>query len=123
MGTSTIYKRMNDLGLQFKNMNKQDLKELEKLSPYNEEKDYRGWNTPMELHNGNIYILVFWKGKLMKLEDAPKALNKKYYDKYSGKTLREYEWTLLKKLIMNETGYLDKKFKNEIRKTKEKVKP
>jgi hypothetical protein len=58
----------------------------------------------------------------MKLEDAPKALNKKYYDKYSGKTLREYEWTLLKKLIINETEYLDKKFKKEIRKTKGKVK-
>jgi hypothetical protein len=121
MGTSTIYKRMNDLGLLFKNMNKKDLKELEKLSPLNKEQWYHGWSCPMELHNGNVYSLVFWKGRLMKLEDAPKLLNKKYYDKYQGKTIKEYEWTLLKRLILNEINYLDKEFKKEIRKTNKKI--
>ena len=118
MGTSIIYKKMNDLGLSFKSMTKKDLKELEKLSPYAKERWYRGWSTPMELHNGNIYLLVFWKGKLIKLGEAPKILNKKYYDSYRGKTLKEYEWTLLKKMILNELNLLDKAFKKEIRKRK-----
>ena len=52
----------------------------------------------------------------MKIEDAPKTLNKKYYDRYRGKTLREYEWTLLKNLILNQVKYLDKTFKKELRK-------
>jgi len=111
MGTTTIYKKMNNLGLPFKSMTKKDLKELDKLSPYKENSYYRGWSAPFELHNGNIYILIFWKGRLMKLEEAPKILNKKYYDKYSGKTIRVYEWTLFKRLILNEINRLDKGFK------------
>ncbi len=111
MGTSTIYKKMNDLGLSFKSMNKKDLTELDKISPYKEDSYYRGWNAPFELHNGNIYILVFWKGKLMRLEDAPKQLSKKYYNKYTGRTLKEYEWTLLKKMISNELSRLDREYK------------
>ena len=90
---------------------KKDLKELDNLSPYKENSYYRGWSAPFELHNGNIYILIFWKGRLMKLEEAPKILNKKYYDKYSGKTIRVYEWTLFKRLILNEINRLDKWFK------------
>ena len=50
---------------------------------------------PFELHKGNVYPLVFWKGNLMKLEDAPKVLNKKYYSKYRGKEVNEYEWIVL----------------------------
>lgn len=107
---------MNDLGLSFKSMNKKDLKELGKLSPLAKEQWYRGWSSPMELHNGNIYILVFWKGKLMKLEEASKILNKKYYNSYRGKTLKEYEWTILKKIILSELNHLDRAFKKEIRK-------
>lgn len=72
----------------------------------------------MELHNGNIYLLVFWKGRLMRLEDAPKNLNNKYYDKYRGKTRNEYEWTLLRRLILNEVESLDKEFKKSLRKQK-----
>jgi hypothetical protein len=115
MGTSTIYKRMNDLGMSFKSMSQKDLDELEKLSPYGEEKVYRGWTCPMELHNGNIYFLVSWKGRLMRLDQAPKILNKKYYHKYSGKTLNEYEWTRLKTLIINEVNNLDNEFKKSLR--------
>lgn len=52
----------------------------------------------------------------MKLEDAPKELKNKYYDRYRGKTRKEYEWTLLKKMIQWEIEYLDESFKKEIRK-------
>ncbi len=52
----------------------------------------------------------------MKLEEAPKALNKKYYNRYRGKTLKEYEWTLLKKYLQNQITCLDKEFKKGIRK-------
>jgi len=107
---------MNDLGMNFKNMTKKDLRELEKLSPYGEEKWYRGWSCPMELHNGNTYVLIFWKGRLMRLEQAPKFLDKKYFNKYTGKHVREYEWTLLKKLLINEVDSLDKEFKKSLRK-------
>lgn len=97
-------------------MTKGELEKLDKLSPYDKEPYYLGWKTPLELHNGNIYVLVFWKGKLMKLEEAPNILNKKYYNKYKGKTLNQYEWTTIKNLILNQVDYLDKNFKNEIRK-------
>jgi hypothetical protein len=115
MGTTTFYLKRNDLGLDFGGMSKKDLKELDKLSPYGEEKRYMGWSSPMELHNGNVYILVWWQGRLMKLEDAPKLLNKKYYDRYRGKTHNIYEWTLLKSVTMKDLGYLDKEFKKSIR--------
>ena len=106
MGTTTIYKRMNDFGIHFKNMTKRDLTEMEKLSPWNKDSYYMGWNAPLELHNGNVYVLVFWKGRLMELSEAPKFLNKKYYNKYIGKIVRKYEWTLLKNMILSETKYL-----------------
>ena len=52
----------------------------------------------------------------MKLEEAPNILKNKFYNKYTGKTLDQYEWTRLKNLILNLVAYLDKNFKNEIRK-------
>lgn len=119
MGTSTIFVRHNDFGATFDNFSKEDLKKMDKLSPFSkEEQSYRGWKAALELHNGNVYVLVFWKGRLMRLEQAPKVLNRKYWDKYRGKTLKEYEWTLLKKLILNQVAYLDKEFKRELRKQK-----
>ncbi len=106
---------MNDLGLSFKDMTKKDLKELEKLSPWGKEQWYHGWSTPMELHNGNVYPLIFWKGLLMRLEEAPNKLNKKYYNKYTGKHLKEYEWTVLKRFLLAEINRLDKNFKKSLR--------
>lgn len=82
-------------------MTKKELKHLGNLSPYGEEPYYMGWDVPFELHNGNVYVLVFWKGRLMRLEDAPDKLNKKYYSAYKGKTLKEYEWTLLKRMMLS----------------------
>lgn len=116
MGTTTFYLRYNDFGARLRNLKKKDLQRFDKLSPYKEENSAFGWRAPLELHNGNVYVLVFWKGRLMKLEDAPNNLNKKYYNSYKGKTLKEYEWTLLKRLILNEVEHLDKQFKKETRK-------
>ena len=116
MGTTTFYLKHNDFGMSLNRMTKQELDKLNKITPYDKEPYYLGWSVPLELHNGNVYVLVFWKGKLMKLEEAPKILNKKYYDKYGGKTLREYEWTLLKNLMLREVNYLDKEFKKKLRK-------
>jgi len=119
MGTTTIFTRHNDLGVKFEHMSKGDLKNLSKLSPFSKDNQfYRGWKVAYELHNGNIYVMVFWKGSLIKLEEAPKILNRKYYNKYSGKVTKEYEWTLLKRLISNEIEYLDRKFKKELREKK-----
>lgn len=118
MGTTTFYLKHNDLGLSLNQMSKDDFEALSQLSPFGGNDRYKGWTTPLELHNGNIYLLVFWKGRLMRLEDAPKNLKNKYYDKYRGKTRNEYEWTLLRRLILNETEYLDKEFKKSLRKKK-----
>lgn len=115
MGTTTIFTRLNDLGLRFEFMKKDDLKKLENLSPLKDDNHYHGWKASLELHNGNVHVLVWWKGRLIKLEDAPRELNKKYYDKYSGKTLKEYEWTLLKGMILKEMTRLDKEFKKNIK--------
>ena len=90
MGTTTFYLRHNDFGSKLRKMKKKELEILDNLSPYKEDHYAFGWRAPLELHNGNVYVLVFWKGKLMKLEDAPKILRNKYYDKYRGKTLKEY---------------------------------
>ena len=56
----------------------------------------------------------------MKIEEAPKVLNKKYYDKYQGKKLNEYEWTILKRHLLAEVEHLDKEFKKAQRKSKTK---
>ncbi|MFH1453934.1 MAG: hypothetical protein ABIH00_08175 [Armatimonadota bacterium] len=118
MGTTTFYLRKNDFAGSLNKMTKKDLEELNNLSPYNKDPHYMGWTVPFELHNRNVYVLVFWKGKLMKLEDAPDQLNRKYYDTYKGKTMKEYEWTLLKNMMLNRIEYLDKKFKKDIRHNK-----
>lgn len=120
MGTTTFYLRKNNYAKRLDTMTKKEREYLDKLSPYKEDPHYMGWVVPFELHNGNVYVLVFWKGRLMKLEDAPKRLNKKYYSTYSGKTLKEYEWTLLKKMMLSNIEYLDKEFKNQTRRGKRK---
>lgn len=120
MGTTTFFLRYNDFGAKLGSLSPKDLEKIDSLSPYRENKDYRGWRTPVELHNGNVEILVWWKGRLMRLRDAPKALSNKFYDKYKGKTVQAYEWTLLKKLALNEIKRLDKEFKKMVR-TKKKT--
>ncbi|MBU0460311.1 MAG: hypothetical protein KKH52_00045 [Nanoarchaeota archaeon] len=115
MGTTTFYLKHNDLGLSLDRMSNEEIKKLSNFSPYREDDSYKGWKVPCELHNGNIYLLVFWKGRLMRLEEAIKTLNKKYYDKYQRKTLREYEWTVLKKHILSQVNYLDTEFKKRLK--------
>ncbi len=115
MGTTTFFLRHNDLGKPLSKMDKKELERLDSLSPFGEKQHHAGWSVPFELHNGNTYALVFWKGRLMKIEEAPKILNKKYYDKYQGKELKGYEWTILKKYLLSEIERLDKEFKKSVR--------
>ena len=70
MGTTTFYLRYNDFGARLRNLKKRELEKLDKLSPYSDDNHFLSWRVPLELHNGNVYALVFWKGKLMRLEDA-----------------------------------------------------
>ena len=116
MGTTTVYLTHNDFPRSLSSMSKGELEVLSKLSPYGKDNSYLGWKVPLELHNGNVYALVFWKGALLKLEDVPQRLNKKYYDKYRGKYRQEYEWTILKTVMLREIEYLDEEFRKEIRK-------
>jgi len=119
MGTSTIFRRLNDLGGRLASMSKEELEKIDSLSPWKQEiESVRGWNAPLELHNGNAHILVWWYGRLMRIEDAPKQLSRKYYHKYSGKTLNVYEWTVLRKYCQNLLKQLDKEFKRLKRKSK-----
>lgn len=121
MGTSTFYLRNNDIGRKLSELTKKELKIFDSLSPYKKENSAFGWKVPLELHNGNVYVLVFWHGRLMKLEDAPRILNNKHYDRYRGKTAKEYEWTLLKGFIENHLPYLDKEFKKELRRKTRRI--
>ena len=77
--------------------------------------------SPLELHNGNVYILVFWRGRLMRLDDAPSELCVKHYNRYTGKTLNVYSWTLLKWRILHEIERLDKEFKKSARKKRKQT--
>ena len=122
MGTSTFFLRNNDLVKPLNKMSKEELEKLNNLSPYVETPHYAGWQAPLELHNGNVYVLVFWKGRLMKIEEAPKVLSKKYYSKHLGKEVNEYEWTVLKKYMLAEIQRLDKEFRKSLRKNKTCVK-
>src|SRR3990167_432456 len=114
MGTTTFYLRHNDFGARLQNLKKKEREKFDKLSPYSKDNHFLGWHVPLELHNGNVYILVFWKGKLMKIEEAPKVLSKKYYSKHLGKEINEYEWTVLKKYMLAEIQRLDKEFKKSL---------
>ncbi len=121
MGTTTFFLRHNDLGKPLSKIGKKELEKIDSLSPYGGTQSHAGWSVPFELHNGNVYALVFWKGRLMKIEDAPKVLNKKYYSKHSGKEVNEYEWTVLKKYMLAEIQRLDKEFKKSLRKNKTRI--
>ncbi len=112
MGTSTIFRRFNDLHGTLASMSKEDLEKIDKLSPWRAEKEsVHGWSILMELHNGNFHPLVWWYGQLFHLRDAPRLLTKKYYNKYTGKYLPASEWTLLKKFLEHELKELDKEYK------------
>lgn len=114
MGTSTLFRRYNDLHPHLASLSKNELKEIDALSPWKEEKDVvRGFSAIMELHNGNFHPLIWWYGRLLHLRDAPKILAKKYYNKYTGKMTREYEWTMVKTIIERELKFLDKEFRHE----------
>ena len=96
-------------------MTKEELSTMDNL--YRKDNSYAfGWNAPLEIHNGNVYILIWWKGRLMRLDQSPEKLNKKYYDKYAGKTRKEYEWTILKGALLNELKMIDDKFRNSLKK-------
>ena len=120
MGTTTFFLRHNDLRLEFERMTKKDLKEMARLSPWGDGKDrgYHGWSAPLELHNGNAHILVWWYGRLMRLEKAPENLTEKYYSRFRGKRINEYEWTVFKKFAIAELERLDKEFRSRIRRAK-----
>ncbi len=118
MGTTTFFLKNNDLGKPLVKMGREELEKLNNLSPYVETPQFVGWRVPLELHNGNVYVLVFWKGRLIKIEDAPKILTKKYYSKHRGKEVNEYEWTVLRKYMLAEIQRLDKEFKKSLRKKK-----
>ena len=115
MGTTTFFLRYNDLGKPLNKMGKKELEKLNNLSPYDDTPHYAGWRVPLQLHNGNVYVLLFWQGRLMKIEEAPKVLNKKYYSKHRYKEVNEYEWTVLKKYMLAEIQRLDKEFKKSLR--------
>lgn len=122
MGTTTFFLRHNDLAKPLSKMGKKELGKLNSLSPYVDSPYYAGWQVPLELHNGNVYVLVFWKGRLMKIEKAPKVLTKKYYSKHLGKEVKEYEWTVLKKYMLAEIERLDKEFRKSLRNNKARIK-
>lgn len=112
--------RLNDCAKPLHKMSKKELEELNDTTPYDDKPYKGGWLVPLELHNGNVNALVFWKGRLLKIENAPKALSKKYYDARRGKKLNEFEWTILKRYLLAEIAQLDKEFKKAQRKGKAK---
>lgn len=117
MGTSTIFKRFNDLHGNLSKMSKKELEEIDALHPFGEQNvTVRGWSVSMELHNGNFYPLIWWHGRLIHLKDAPRLLTNKHYNKYKGKYERFSDWTLLRVYLEAELKALDKEYKRTMAK-------
>lgn len=117
MGTSTIFKRFNDLSGRLSELSKEELGKIDRLSPWSAEKEsVSGWSAVMELHNGNATPLIWWYGRLIRLTDAPGLLTKQYYNRYTGKYSQASEWTLLRKYLENELKMLDIEYKKARRK-------
>lgn len=117
MGTSTIFRRLNDLKRPLASMSKEELEKIDKLNPWSPQVDYvGGWDVQMELHNGNFHPLIWWYGGLLHLKDAPRKLDKMPYNRLTGKYTRVSEWTLLKKYLDAELNRLDKEYKKFKRK-------
>jgi len=119
MGTTTFFLRHNDMAGEFSKMSKGDLKKLDELKSWGDKNRYYGaWTVPLELHNGNAHILLWWYGRLMRLEEAPKLLTGKYFSRFKGKRINAYEWTVFKQYAIRELNELDKEFKRRIRRSK-----
>lgn len=121
MGTTTFYLRHNDMKRKLSSLTKEELGRIDELSPYKNDFAF-GWHAPLELHNGNVYALIFWKGWLMKLEQAPKNLTKKCYNRFTGRHTNKYEWTALKNFLIAEINRLDKEFKRSLKNKNKKKK-
>jgi len=112
MGTSTLFRRYNDLRGRLSNMPKEELRKIDGLSPWKDEKEVvGGWSVIMELHNGDVIPLVWWRGRLFRLRDAPSILTERHYNRYTGKFTPAAEWTLLKRYLEAELERLDKEYK------------
>ncbi len=102
MGTSMIFRRHNDYGARLADMSKEDLEKLDKASPYSKNQDLpAGWSLPLELHNSDIHILVWWHGMLMRFEKAPEQelLHRKFWNRYRGKIENRSEWTIVLRIL------------------------
>lgn len=107
-------------------MPREELKKIDEMSPWGEKLEERvgGWSILMELHNGNIHPLIWWYGRLLRLEDAPKMLTGKHYNKYVGKDMRASSWALLRRYLEYELKRLDKEYRRiKAREYREKKKP
>lgn len=119
LGTSTIFRRMNDIAKRLSDMTKDELQSLDNAKGWKEQTNLpAGWSVPIEVHNRNAHVLVWWYGKLIRLSEAPALLNQKYYSRWAGKRLNEYEWTVLKNACQKKLEELDKQFRKTLRKNR-----
>lgn len=112
MGTSTLFRRFNDLGGKLSQMSKGDLQKIDGMSPWGKKQEGAGgWSILMELHNGDVHPLVWWYGRLFHLRDAPSLLSGKHYNKHTGRYSSISEWTLLRKSIEMQLKTLDRQYR------------
>jgi len=127
MGTSTIFKRHNDFGSRLAGMSKEELEKLDKVSPWAGEQNLPyGWTAPLELHNSDIHILLWWKGMLIRLENAPEQeiLHRKFWNRYKGKTENRSEWSIIKIALRYRIEEAERNYRKkhrELRKTQTKT--
>lgn len=83
-------------------MSKEELERLDNASPWSRDPILPGgWEAPLELHNSDIHILVWWKGMMMRLEKAPEQeiLHRKFWNRYKGKTQNRSEWSIIRRAL------------------------
>lgn len=130
MGTSTIFQRFNDFGRRLAGMTKKELEAIDTMSAYASEEQKQenlpgGWNCPLELHNRNIEVLLWYEGRLMRLHEAPPRLLDFFYNSWKGKTEKRTKWSVARRMLKMDIERAEEAFRRaqraKRRETKKKL--
>jgi len=121
MGTTTIFQRHNDYGKRLSSMEKEELGAIDSISAYSSEEEKRkllpgGWYCPLEVHNSDIEVLLWYRGRLFRLMDAPENLLDFFYNKWKGKVEKRTKWSVARMLLKIQLAEAERRYEKALRK-------